>query len=351
MVDWKHADPTGPGEWSEPLLEIARGNKRTTTQSVGDYGEEAANKVLLAAQGWVTQFTVAIGVFGVGSDSQELQGLPLGSGVVVRLHGNMHAVLTAGHVLNRKGNTLDATGATVIVPSMESDRHINDATINLEPRPCTAVGFHNTSERGPDIAIMPLTNSEWSRFSGAGVVAYNLDKERWSDADRAKIKVMSPWFVSMISGVRNRESQIVQGYRGGDTKSIVAITTTTRVGVAAERDGYDFLELPSEVTEFSYPARWRKELPGAAAVKIEKLREEGVTQEAWSGTSGAGVWNLAIGTDEEGLPSGAVLGELAGICYYANQDKGCMIAHGTTSIEKIASAHAEGEALRYHSKA
>ena len=347
-MDRRNGGPISPGKWSEPLIELAKGSKDATLQSGGDYGEEATKKVLLAVQDWVTKFTVSIGVLGPKGNGQELRDLRLGSGVVVRLRGDMHGVLTAAHVLNRKGNTSQAKGATVLFPSMNPDRLMRNATINLKRRACTAVGFDNEGEEGPDIAIIPLTNSEWSIFNKAGMVAYNLDKERWSDAGKAKIPAMRPWFLSVISGVRNRASQTVQGYRGGDTKSIVVMTTNTFVDVAAERDGYDYLELPSEVTEFSYPAHWRRELPGTAAGEIEELYGEGVTPEVWSGTSGAGVWNLAIGTNEDGLPSGVVLGELAGICFYANQDKGCIIAHGTKSIGKIASAHAEREALRYH---
>ena len=350
-MDRRDGGPISPGKWSEPLIELAKGSKDATLQSGGHYGEEATKKVLLAVQDWVTKFTVSIGVLEPKGNGQELRDLRLGSGVVVRLRGDMHGVLTAAHVLNRKGNTPQATGATVLFPSMNPDRLMRNATISLKRRACTVVGFHNTSEEGPDIAIIPLTNSEWSIFNKAGMVAYNLDKERWSDADKAKIPAMRPWFLSVISGVRNRASQTVQGYRGEDTKSIVLTTTNTFVDVAAERDGYDYLELPSEVTEFSYPAHWRRELPGTAAEEIAKLNDEGVTDEVWGGTSGAGVWNLAIGTNEDGIPSGVVHGELAGICYYAHPEKGCMIAHGTTSIEKIASAHAEKEALRYHSKA
>ena len=62
--------------------------------------------------------------------------------------------------------------------------------------------------------------------------------------------------------------------------------------------------------------------------------------------SGAGVWNL-----ESGQPEGGVLGELAGICFYANPEKGCIIAHGPKSIRKIAAKHFESiEAHRVNSK-
>ena len=95
----------------------------------------------------------------------------------------------------------------------------------------------------------------------------------------------------------------------------------------------------------------KKPLPGTAEEEIDKLHDEGVTRRVWGGTSGAGVWNLAIGTNQRGLPEGRVFGELAGVCFYAKPEKGCIVAHGTKSITRIAASHIEKEALRYHSKA
>ena len=144
---------------------------------------------------------------------------------------------------------------------------------------------------------------------------------------------------SIINGVRYRASEIVYGHTDEKRGSIVAIATNTKVDVARERNGFDYLELPSEITEFSRPTHWMEPLPGKAAEEIESLHYEGVTAEAWGGTSGAGVWNLALGTNADGRPDGQVLAELAGICFYANPDKGCVIAHGSKSISKIAMSH------------
>ena len=63
------------------------------------------------------------------------------------------------------------------------------------------------------------------------------------------------------------------------------------------------------------------------------------------------MWNLAIGANKDSLPNGKMLGELAGICFFAKPEKGCIIAHGAKSIGKIGAAHAEKEAVRFHSKA
>ena len=351
MNDWHDGGSKGPGKWSEKLIQLASGSKHKQLQSLGDCGEEVSNRIFSAAQDWITRFTVAIGVPGTKGSIEELRDLPLGSGVTVRLKGGTFGLLTAGHVLNRGGNTPRAAGAIVVFPSTKPDHPLKDLSINLKPRPCTAFGFNNTGEEGPDLALMPLTNSEWSIFDRAGMVAYNLEKERWSSGDMAKTGEMNPWLLSVISGVRNRASQILQDFRGEDIKSIVLTTTNTFVGVAEEVGGYDYLELPSERTEFSFPAYWNKQMPGAAAQEIEKLEDQGVTQEGWAGMSGAGVWNLAVGTNKDGHPSGKVLGELVGICFFAKPEQGCIIAHGIKSIGRIAAAHAEREAFRYLAEA
>ena len=184
-----------------------------------------------------------------------------------------------------------------------------------------------------------------------GVIAYNLSKERWADEDKAKLRQMNPWLVSIINGVHCEASQIVHENTDGTRGSLAIVATNTGVEVAREKNGYDYLELPSETTEHSYSTHWKETLSGTAAEEIEDLHDKGVTSRAWGGISGAGVWNLAIGTTQSGLPNGRVFGELAGICFYANPDKGCIIAHGTKSITKIAENHIEKEALRYHNKA
>lgn len=125
------------------------------------------------------------------------------------------------------------------------------------------------------------------------------------------------------------------------------MATNIQVDVAREIDGCDYLELPSKATEASHPTYWSNTLPGTEAKEIEELHNEGVTQDAWPGTSGAGVWNLAIGTDRYGLPDGRVLGELAEVCFYANPEKGSVIARGKESIRKIADAHIEAVASRH----
>ena len=169
--------------------------------------------------------------------------------------------------------------------------------------------------------------------------------------DRAELGKMEPWLISVINGVRCEASQIVHGHTDGETGSLALMASNTRVDVVRETDDYDYLELPSEITEYSIPTRWKTELPGTAAEEIERLHGEGVTRRVWGGTSGAGVWNLAIGTTPDGLPNGKVFAELAGICFYANPDKRCIIAHGTKSIARMAAAHVEKQAIRYCNKA
>ena len=334
-----------PGKWSRTLIEAAKKGAAGVVQNLGDFGPETAADVMEAAREWAAQFTVVIGTSGMLRNSKQAKDIVPGSGVVIRQNGNAYGVLTAAHVLRRGDNTSDSARVTLLTPP----RYQDDDTmgIDLSRRPCTVVGFDNDTEEGPDIAIIPLESREMGILDARGIIAYNLDKERWSDKDIAKLG-KNPWLLSIINGVRCEASQIMYGHTDGSRGSLAMVATNTKVDVVREKDGYDYIDLPAETTEFSYPTRWKEKPPGTAAEEIENLFHKGVTRQVWGGTSGSGVWNMAIGSNQNGRPDGKVLGELAGICFYANPDKGCIVAHGTKSITKISSSHIENEALRYH---
>ena len=386
-----------PGSWSERLVDGGIGGPDGEVHNLGDYGEDTAAQVMAVAQECVSRFTVAIGNTGVAKDSTNVKDIVPGSGVLVQINGNIFGVLTAGHVLRRGNNTKRGVSVAIFVPPRSSqqggdvmridlpfrrctvDGFDNDSEegpdiaiipldneewkvldgwgmvacqqggdvmrIDLPFRRCTVDGFDNDSEEGPDIAIIPLDNEEWKVLDGWGMVAYNLDKVRWSEEDKAEVMKLKPWMLSIINGVRFEASQIVYGHTDGKRGSLAIVTTNTRVDLVAERGGHDYLELPSETTKHSYPTHWRNKLPGTAAKEIEDLHAEGVTRKVWGGTSGAGVWNLVVGTADSGLPNGKVLVELAGICFYADQGKGCVVAHGTKSIANVAAQHVQKGAL------
>ena len=339
-----------PGEWSEELFKYAKTGAVGVEQSLGDYGNEVANDVMEAGQKWVSSFTVVIGTAGGASNGRVVRDLVPATGVLVRLKGDMYGILTAAHVLKRGDNTRVRAGVTVLVPPMDRNWESDVRGIELDPRPCTVVGFDNESDDGPDIAIVPLALAEWRNLERLGMVAYNLDKKRWSDEEKKRLVATNPWVLSIVNGVRYKASEIISRHTNGNRESLAIMALNTRVEVVRERDGYDYLDLPLDLTEHSYPTHWANELPRTAAEEIEELDQKGITRRAWGGISGAGVWNLVIGTNDDSLPEGTVLAELAGICFYANPKKGCIIAHGTESISKIAISHAEQVALRYHSK-
>lgn len=334
----------GPGKWSERLIGGEMGP--TAEHNFEDYGEETAAQVMAVAQEWVSRFTVVIATTGLAKDSTNVEELAPGSGVLVQLNHNTYGVLTAAHVLGRGDNSKSVGGVTVLVPPRNQQRGGGAMRIDLLPRPYTVDGFDNVSEEGPDIAIIPLKNEEWSVLDGWGMVAYNLQKDRWSEESKTDVRKMNPWALSIINGLRFKASKLISDHTNKNSGSLAIMATNTQVKIVEERDGHDFLELPSETTERSFPTHWKSELPGTAEKEIEDLYEEGVTKKVWEGTSGAGVWNVVVGTSEDGLPDGKVDAELAGICYFANPDKGCVIAHGTKSIKSIAARHVEEEALR-----
>ena len=309
-------------------------------QNFGDHRQETKMEVMEAAREWAAQFTVVIGTTGMVQNSKQAKDIVPGSGVVIQQHDNAYGVLTAGHVLRRGDNTSDSASVTLLTPP----KHQDDDTmgIDLQSRPCTVVGFDNDTEEGPDIAIIPLESREVGILDARGIIAYNLDKVRWSDKDIAKLGE-NPWDLSIINGVRCEASQIIYGHTDGSSGSLAMIATNTKIDVVMEKDGYDYIELPAERTEFSYPINWKEKPPGTAAAEIEHLFNQGVTKQVWGGTSGAGVWKMAIGSTQNGRPNGRVLGELVGICFYANPMKGCIVTHGTKSITKIAASHIENE--------
>ena len=328
-----------PGLWSERLLGGAITQPNCEVQNLGDFDEETAAQVMAAAQERVSRFTVVIGNAGVAGDCIDLRCLNPGTGVLVQLDDDVFGVLTAGHVLKRGNNTKSDTSVSIFVPSRRLRQGGDVMRIDLPSRRCTTDGFNNDSEEGPDIAIIPLSNDEWNVLNSWGMVAYNLAKVRWSEGEEAHIEKMNPWMISIINGIRFEASRIIHGHTDGSRGSLAIIATNTQVNVTAERLGHDYLELPSETTKYSRPTQWRNGLPGTAVMEIEDLHGKGVTHRVWSGTSGAGVWNIAVGTTDSGLPNGKVLMELAGICFFANPDKGCVIAHGSKSIAKIAAEH------------
>ena len=321
--------------WTELLARRTTAGTDNRQNSLGADGEETATRVLEKAQESVSRFTVAIGKTGVTNAAPHARDLVRGSGVIVKLDDGRYGVLTAAHVLKYGDNTRDSATVTLLALSREQTKQGEVNFIELPPRPCAIDGINNESQTGPDIAFIPITSEECSALEGWGMVAYNLEKERWSDEDTARFGEITR-LVSVIHGVRVAASEIVERHAAKQAGSLALMTTTTAVKAIEEIDGHDYLELPSKTTEDSSPTHWKDELPGTAAKDIEKLHDEGVTRTAWGGTSGAGVWNLAIGTDENGVPSGKVFAGLTGICFYASPDKGCVIAHGPKSITRVA---------------
>ena len=328
----------GPGKWSRPLIEATSTGATRALESFKGVGPEMAAEVMKVAQQWAAQFTVVIGTTGMVDDLERTNDVAPGSGVVIRQRGNTYGVLTAGHVLRRDGNTSNGARLTLFTTSQSRD---DEALIlSLSRRPCAVAGIENETDEGPDIAIIPLESREMQILDARGLTAYNLDKERWSDEDVLRLG-KNPWFLSIITGVKCEASEIINSHTDEKRVALAIVTTNTRVDVVREKDGFDYLELPSETSKYSYPTNWKQTPPEAAAEEIEHLFNRGVTRQAWGGTSGAGVWNVAIGSNENGRPDGTVLVELAGICFYANPDKGCIVAHGKESITRIAVRHTE----------
>lgn len=330
-----------PGDWYKQYATKGKEDLTGTEDARADYEKETIFALRNKAQDHVASFSVTLTTTGQEHGSKPLKNLNPGSGVLVQVHDRLHGVLTAAHVLRRSGNTRDATEITVIATPRGWGDHL--FPIPLSSRRILAHGFLNESEEGPDLAIVPLTSAEWRSLNIRGMVAYNLRKQHLSvdDVDRLGDPTR---LISIIHGCSYKASRIVRNYTDSNDVRLTMQTMDTRVKQRATRGGYDYLELPAVIPEDAYPAQWipaaGRDIPGKAKEEIDKLRKsEGVTQEVWAGISGAGVWNVAVGSDTNGKPNGKVLAKLAGICFYANPNKGCIIAHGDRSIEKIAAEY------------
>jgi len=340
----------GPGDWAEQVFDGAEMKALGQPETFADYGQDTANAVLAKAQDRVSSHSVIIATTGeVGTDKTPKDMRPA-SGVIVKLRSRMYGILTAAHVLRRGDNRSDLAGVTVLASPKRSGHHGTILSVPLPPRPCTVYGFHNKSENGPDLAIIPLDTGEWSKLNFGIMVAYNLNKERWSDAAQEALG-KSRWCLSLINGVRCEASEIVRRHSESKRLRLSIMATPTRIGDETKRGGYDYLELPSETTDDSYPTQWHNDIPDIAAEEIEALYDKGVTAKAWGGVSGAGIWKVVVGANRSAEPNDTVRVELAGICFFANPDKGCIIAHGAESIKSIAEEHAKNsDVLRFYSK-
>ena len=328
----------GPGKWSDWVFAGADASQIGTS---ADHGREISNEGLMAAQDLLAQHTVVIGPERMEADMAAGREIKSATGVLVQLCGDVYGVLTAAHVLRiDKNNREDAASFTIVgLPDPNKQSGIR-GVVRLPDVQCTVDGFDNCTERGPDIAVIPLWKEQWEILEGQGMTAYDLDRARWTDDEKTKFRKLTPWAISVILGARAEASRIVRRNNENGRSALTIIETNTRVDDAEESGEYDYLALPSEVTEDSHPTHWRRDPPGTAAQEIERLYGEGVTQEAWGGTSGAGVWNVVVGANADGRPNGRGVGvELAGICFYASQEKGCVIAHGGKSIRTIAERH------------
>ena len=328
----------GPGQWSDWLF---AGIDASQIGSFADSRPEMSNEVQSAAQDLVARHTVLIGPYRMEEDIAAGRHITPATGVLVQLCGDVYGILTAAHVLRiDKNNREDAASFTILgLPDPAKQSGIGGVVLRLTDLQCTVDGFDNKTEAGPEIAVIPLWKEKWEFLEGRGMKAYDIGRARWTDEEKAEFRKMTPWAVSVILGARAEASRIIRGNTGRERSALVLLATNTRVDDAEERGGYDYLKLPSEVTEHSHPTHWRQEPPGTAAQKVERLHRVGVTNDAWGGTSGGGVWNVVVGTTGAGRPNGRVGAELAGICFYASLEKGCIIAHGGKSIRTIAERH------------
>lgn len=353
MTKDNHTNKTGSGDWYKQLtpagmqdLTDADSPEALALGKGGPLVEEAQR----LAQDRVSSFTMFLFSEADFGGSDPLGRMRPASGVLVRVNG-MHGILTAAHVLRRDNNTPQSVEVTVSGVAKGCNKHERGkerlVPVTLTPRRVIAEGFWNKWEQGPDLAILPIYPAEMEQFKNQrqGLVAYNLQKEHLTREVVAGLRP-SVRFFALVDGFGNAATRTVRKHThpkgaGQDLRMTrMAFFTQIHEDEACQRDGHDYLDIPAVLEDTAPPAQWEYKLPGRAAEEIEvERRRAGAAQEMWAGMSGAGVWKIAMKIDAEGRPTGEPLAELAGIVFYAQEEKGCLIAHGSGSIERMASAY------------
>ena len=353
MTKDNHKNKTGPGDWHKQL--VPAGMQDLTDSDSPEAlalgkGGPVAEEAQRLAQDRVSSFTMFLFSESEFGGSDPLGRMRPASGVLVRVNG-MHGILTAAHVLRRDNNTPQSVEVTVSGVAKGWNKHERGQErlmpVKLTPRKVIAAGFKNEREEGPDLAILPIYPAEMEQFKNQrqGLVAYNLRKKHLTCETVAGLRPTVRFF-SLVDGFNNAASQTVRKHTrpkgaGQDLRmSRMAFFTQIHEAEACQRDGHDYLDIPAVLEDTAPPAQWEYKLPGTAAEEIEAARRRSAaTREVWAGMSGAGVWKIAMKIDGEGRPTGDTLAELAGIVFYSQEEKGCLIAHGSGSIERMASAY------------
>ena len=103
-----------------------------------------------------------------------------------------------------------------------------------------------------------------------------------------------------------------------------------------EKGNEDYVVLAAEWTGQSLPTRWDGKSTEQELAALRELDKEPVTRPAWGGMSGSGFWNVKMYTNQHGELNGEYLAVLAGVCFYADPNRGVLRGHGIKSIDGIA---------------
>ena len=332
-----------PGEEAEPVQHGSRWVRERARKAsamgmevvagMTDGERETIEKVMMACREWTARYVVLIGELDQIRAGGSLRAMEAGSGVVAKNWKEEWGVITAAHVLRKRGN--DRYAGSVGIIAVQNEEGVGETEVVEWMGKWRTIGFENKEETGPDLAWIPLNDVQAHILRKEGKLAHAVGLSQLAEEDDQETNEEG-WLVSVITGATADTSDVITKHRGiAGTVSIGAKVVQTSIYHDGRRGGYDYVVAPVEKTNNAIDTRWMGTMPEETKVELDERDEGEVSRRIWGGISGAGMWNLRVKADADGQPTNVAVGTLAGICYYADGNRGVLVGHGIDSITKL----------------
>ena len=302
--------------------------------------EQEMDEAVEAALKKLRQFTVALGDH-LGEDMKrwsDTKRFCPGSGVIVEGPLGRFGILTAAHVLRGRSDaprtdTRERRSSLGIIPTQPAigTKHGYVPCLSILNRRCIVEGINNEGFQGPDLAYVPLRETEWRFFERHGSVAYNSQRTDRRIQEDGQYRVMDAAF-----GVRTRAIDVLGRESPRPGLLYVLTQTIERAEKRRTHGGWDYTEyeLKSDAERPSMPFEAETKAEEELARKALSAVDLGEPIDVkWGGYSGSGLWTVAL-LERKGTLTGEGSCQLKGIAFFA-RECGTMIAHGQQSLERI----------------
>ena len=313
--------------------------KRQTEEQGGvahkGFSEEEIHDVVNEVRRQLTRHCVLLGDPKGLRNGGNPQTLAAGTGTFAKNWRGDYGIITAAHVLRRHDNTAEGGEIAIVCPSEEGGAE--DVLARYDRWRWRTRGFENTGRDGPDIAWIPLTAGDVKLLRTEGgktphPIGWDREEER-----REETRQRDGYPVSVALGARQAATDIrdEQAEKAGAMKMSLTCVHS-EIWDDGDTGDEDYVVLEAEWTGQSLPARWDGKSTEQELAALQALDREPVTRRAWAGMSGGGFWNVKMYTNQHGELTGEYMAVLAGVCFYADADRGVLRGHGTRSIDGIA---------------